>query len=124
MKIYSDKKINDLIEKRKQSDYIKTSLRDKNNNTKYYSKRLPNMIKFGWAKKMDSLHTDEWLLIKQYSYNSEGVSTRKTYRKQVKSNAYNYAFGLNDRWPDYEFIARKINHEKTPKVAVFGRRKQ
>tara|TARA_R100000315_G_C5171980_1_gene99293 strand:+ start:37 stop:411 length:375 start_codon:yes stop_codon:yes gene_type:complete len=124
MKVYTDKKINDLIAERKQSDYIKTSLRDKNNNTKYYSKRLPNMIKFGWAKKMDSLCEDEWLLIEQFRFYPEGVPTRKTHRKQVKSNAYNYAYTLSDRWPDYEFIARKINHKKTPKVAVFGRRKQ
>ena len=130
MEFYSDEKIEQMM---KDNSYIETTLRGNKNNSnkgkyndnpnKWFLGRLPNMLRLGWAERMDALAPKEWLLISEHEFYPDGIPTRKTHRRRVKSNAYNYAFGLNDRWPDYEFIARKMKLKEETIVMVFGRRK-
>lgn len=130
MEIYSDEKIKQMTE---DNAYIETTLRGNKNNTnkgkyndkpnKWFLGRLPNMLRLGWAERMDALAPEEWLLISKHEFYPDGVPTRKTYRKQIKSNAYNQAYSLNRNWPDYEFIARKMKLKEETVVVVFGRKK-
>ena len=130
MEIYSDEKIEQMM---KDNSYIETTLRGNKNNSnkgkfndnpnKWHLARLPNMLRLGWAERMDALAPKEWLLIRKYNFYLDGVPTRKTHRKQIKSNAYNHAYSLNKNWPDYEFIARKMKLKEETVVMVFGRKK-
>ena len=131
MEIYSDEKIEQMM---KDNSYIETTLRGNKNNSnkgkyndnpnKWFLGRLPNMLRLGWAERMDALAPEEWLLISKHEFYPDGVPTRKTHRRRVKSNAYNHAYSLNRNWPDYEFIARKVFLKGKPIGMVFGRRKK
>ena len=131
MEIYSDEKIEQMM---KDNSYIETTLRGNKNNSnkgkyndnpnKWFLGRLPNMLRLGWAERMDALAPEEWLLISKHEFYPDGVPTRKTHRRRVKSNAYNHAYSLNRNLPDYEFIARKMKLKEETIVMVFGRRKK
>lgn len=84
MKVFSDKKIEQMME---DNSYIETTLRGNKNNSnkgkyndnpnKWFLGRLPNMLRLGWAERMDALAPNEWLMISQHEFYPEGILHEK-----------------------------------------------